>query len=148
MQASMPGADEEMGLSDDEEDSDDDEEGDDHLDGDTAITQDGEVDAEGGESSLDEEDEEGEEEEDMASGSESIPSFAEGDDDLIPSDEEMPDIPLDASVSSSPEPEITGKRKRNEERKERRKKRKELPVFGSYEDYAKLIEQGEEINEE
>ncbi|ORY34646.1 CBF/Mak21 family-domain-containing protein [Naematelia encephala] len=70
----------------------------------------------------------------------SFPSVEEEDDeDLIPLDD-IADIPLDASEEE--EEEETKKRKHNAaERKERKKKRREMPVFGSYEDYARLIEE-------
>ena len=72
-------------------------------------------------------------------------TFDDEDEDLLSLDE-IPDIPLQ-TVSDEEEPEPKGKRKRGDERKERRKKRKELPLFGSYEDYQALIEAGGEESE-
>jgi len=82
------------------------------------------------------------------SDSEDFPNFDEEDDDLLSLDE-MPDIVLTGSPDPEAENEdedevVAGKRKRKEERKERKKKRKEMPVFGSYEDYAAMIEAGGE----
>ncbi|WVO18506.1 hypothetical protein L204_106225 [Cryptococcus depauperatus] len=74
----------------------------------------------------------------------SFPNFDDEDDDIVAlSDINMPDIVLDGN-SSDAKGEVSGKRKKaGDERKERKKKRKELPMFGSYEDYAALIEQGD-----
>lgn len=70
--------------------------------------------------------------------------FAEDDDDLVDSDDEV-------LIPSAFEPEdseaVTGKRKPSENTREGgRKKRKigALPTFASYEDYAKLIEEAPE----
>ncbi|KAK6908849.1 hypothetical protein I203_102854 [Kwoniella mangroviensis CBS 8507] len=157
MKASMPGADDDMGLSDDEdEDESDDmteyssEEGED---------EDVEVDEDEEEESEDEEEEEEEEEpvksktkkgkkhSPSISSDSSFPNFDDEEEDLLSDSEmEMPDIRLDTAVSSDEEQEKveTGKRKRNDDRKAQRKKRKELPMFGSYEDYQALIEAGGE----
>ena len=81
--------------------------------------------------------------------------------DLLPLDADVPDglIVYDGSdAGSNDEAEewggvtadgpTTKKRKRNEneDRKSRRKKLRSLPTFASYEDYAKLIEDGPEDN--
>ena len=81
--------------------------------------------------------------------------------DLLPLDADVPDglIEYDGSdAGSDDEAEewggvtadgpTTKKRKRseNEDRKSRRKKLRSLPTFASYEDYAKLIEDGPEDN--
>ncbi len=87
--------------------------------------------------------------------SDEFPDFDEEEDDLISLDE-MPDIVLNGSPSPEPgqvgedgeDEAIAGKRKRKDERKERKKKRREAPVFGSYEDYAALIEAGGEEEED
>ncbi|KAI0808101.1 CBF/Mak21 family-domain-containing protein [Fomes fomentarius] len=96
-------------------------------------------------------------------------SLAEGSDaeDLLPLDADVPmglidydgsdaDSDSDAEewggISSEPQPKNgkdKGKRKRDEEgggRKAQRKKLRALPTFASYEDYAKLIEDGPEDN--
>ena len=73
--------------------------------------------------------------------------FPEDDEDIVGSDEEV-------LIPSAFEPEdleaVGGKRKPSEEGTQRagRKKRKigALPTFGSYEDYAKLIEEAPEEN--
>ncbi|ORX37639.1 CBF/Mak21 family-domain-containing protein [Kockovaella imperatae] len=150
MQASMPGADDGMDLSDDSSDILDDESAsvdevngadeDDEDDEDAAVE-------------LGDDDSDGDMAEDDVNDSDSdspFPDFADEDDDII-SDDEMPNIELE--VSPSPEPEVeesmaAGKRKRNKERREQKKKRKEMPVFGSYEEYAKLIEQDDDQEEE
>ena len=124
MKASMPNAGDGLGLSeDDSEDDSDDDADDDEVD--DADADDAVIDVN----------------EDSGSASD-FPSLADEDDDLVPL-EEMPDIELDGKTEGDEEEsENTGKRKRNDERKERRKKRKALPVFGSYEDYAAMIEAG------
>ena len=90
-------------------------------------------------------------------------SLAKGSDaeDLLPLDAEVPMglIEYEGSESESeaeaeewggisPEsPKKGGKRKRDEEQKKaQRKKLRSLPTFASYEDYAKLIEDGPEDN--
>ena len=122
MKASMPNAGDDLGMSEDDSQDDGDGEDDDVDDGeddDVVIDND----------------------EDSGSASD-FPSLADEDDNLVPL-EEMPDVELDGqSEGDDEESEKTGKRKRNDERKERRKKRKALPVFGSYEDYAAMIEAG------
>jgi ribosome biogenesis protein MAK21 len=58
--------------------------------------------------------------------------------------EEMDDIVLRPEISDEedePAKVAQGKRKRGDDRKERKKKRREMPTFGSYEEYAKLIEE-------
>lgn len=93
--------------------------------------------------------------------------FAEDSDaeDLLPLDAEVPMGLMDfdglgsdggegedeeewAGISSGPKEKQKGKRKRDEEdgKKSRRKKLRALPTFASYEDYAKLIEDGPEDN--
>lgn len=91
-------------------------------------------------------------EEEQDSSDDEALSLVEGSDneDLIAVD----DIPMDGLVpydgSDSSESEWGGiepdtkKRKRGGEEKAKRKKRKALPTFASYEDYAKLIEEGPE----
>ncbi|WVQ74310.1 hypothetical protein IAR50_003908 [Cryptococcus sp. DSM 104548] len=79
----------------------------------------------------------------------SFPNFDDEDDDVNDlSDVDMPDIVLNAESDDEEEEdedEVGKKRKqRNQERKDRKKKRRELPTFGSYEDYAALIEAGGE----
>ncbi|KAK8849739.1 hypothetical protein IAR55_005074 [Kwoniella newhampshirensis] len=152
MKASMPGAGDDMGLSADDDESDD------MSDYDDAEEDDDEEPV----GSEDEDEEEYETEQpkrnkgkrasrspSIASSQSSFPDFADEEDDIISdSDMEMPDIVLDGATDSDvaeeeeEDPVKAGKRKRNDERKERRKKRKELPTFGSYEDYQKLIEEG------
>ncbi|WVF68528.1 hypothetical protein IAT40_003296 [Kwoniella sp. CBS 6097] len=84
-----------------------------------------------------------------------FPDLADEDEDLL-SDSEMdfPDIRLgedddddgeEEKAEEEDEEEVAeqGKRKkRGDERKERRKKRREMPTFGTYEDYQALIEAG------
>ncbi|KAJ4490490.1 CBF/Mak21 family-domain-containing protein [Lentinula aciculospora] len=79
-------------------------------------------------------------------------SLVEGSDneDLITSNGDLPDglIEYDGSDADAEEwngiGEKSNKRKRNDEDKKRRKKLKSLPTFASYEDYAKIIEDGPE----
>ncbi|KGB76848.1 ribosome biogenesis protein MAK21 [Cryptococcus deuterogattii R265] len=158
MKATMPRADDDMGLS---EDQDDDisisESSDDHEESDEDEEDEDEAEEVSGED--EEEDEESDEEPAIpdtkgkkraarspspASSASSFPDFDDEDDDVISlSDVDMPNIVLDGKISDvEDEAEIGGKRKKKgEERKERRKKRRELPTFGSYEDYRALIEQ-------
>nr|XP_019043464.1 ribosome biogenesis protein MAK21 [Kwoniella bestiolae CBS 10118]OCF22394.1 ribosome biogenesis protein MAK21 [Kwoniella bestiolae CBS 10118] len=158
MKASMPGADDDMGLSEDE----DEDESDDMTEY-SSEEGEGEGDEEEEEEEEDEEEEE-EEEEPVQSKSKkgkkrapspeeedsdsSFPDFGDEEDDILSdSDMDMPDIRLDTAISDDEEEGDkveTGKRKRSEERKAQRKKRKEVPMFGSYEDYQALIEAGGE----
>lgn len=66
-------------------------------------------------------------------------------DDLLDEDDVPSAFPdeMEDDEEAEEEAPADGKRKRNnaEERKERKKKRK-LPLFGSYEDYQKLIDEG------
>jgi ribosome biogenesis protein MAK21 len=135
MQASMPEAGDDLGISEDDDSdddvdvdySDDDEEM--EVDGDDDENEDDDEDAQDGAIS-------------DASSDDSFPNFDDDDDDLLPFDE-MPDEVLDDAPSEPEEDAEAGaKRKRREERKERKKKRREMPAFASYEDYAALIEQG------
>ena len=73
-----------------------------------------------------------------------FPTFDDEDEDLLPIDEvdDKFDDVLDAQSDEEAARLKVGKRKRKDERKERRKKRKELPTFGSYEDYQAMIEAG------
>ncbi|KAK0481504.1 CBF/Mak21 family-domain-containing protein [Armillaria novae-zelandiae] len=80
-------------------------------------------------------------------------SLAEGsdNDDLISLDEDMPEGLMEYDGPGEEEEEEwggidsgNGKRKRTQESKEKRKKFKSLPTFASYEDYAKMIEDGPE----
>ncbi|KAK0199068.1 CBF/Mak21 family-domain-containing protein [Armillaria mellea] len=80
-------------------------------------------------------------------------SLAEGsdNDDLISLDDDMPEGLIEYDGPDEEEEEEwggidsgNGKRKRTQESKERRKKFKSLPTFASYEDYAKMIEDGPE----
>ncbi|KAK0466300.1 CBF/Mak21 family-domain-containing protein [Desarmillaria tabescens] len=78
-------------------------------------------------------------------------SLAEGsdNDDLISLDGDMPEGLIEYDGSGEEEEwggidSGNGKRKRTEETKEKRKKFKSLPTFASYEDYAKMIEDGPE----
>lgn len=81
-------------------------------------------------------------------------SLAEGsdNDDLISLDGDMPEglIEYDRPGEEDEEEEWegidsgNGKRKRTQESKEKRKRFKSLPTFASYEDYAKMIEDGPE----
>lgn len=111
------------------------------------------------------EDEPDESDEDEAS---EDPGFAEDSDaaDLLSLDAEVPAglIDFDGSglnvgegkneedewhgISSGPKEKQKGKRKRDEEdgKKNHRRKLRSLPTFASYEDYAKLIEDGPEDN--
>ncbi|WVQ84509.1 hypothetical protein IAT38_006663 [Cryptococcus sp. DSM 104549] len=156
MKASMPGRANDIGLSDEDIDDDDD---------DISISEDDDEDSsdededDEDDSEDEEEDEESEEEAPAplpkskskskrtarspspASSQSSFPDFADEEEDII-SDEDMSDIILDGKTSDAEDEDVGGKRKRNAERKEKRKKRKEMPLFGSYEDYAALIEQG------
>ncbi|KAI0631606.1 CBF/Mak21 family-domain-containing protein [Trametes polyzona] len=105
-----------------------------------------------------------EEDEDEAEGDDDAFSLVEGSDaeDLLPLDAEVPMglIDYDGSdasegegdedeawggISSSKEQQ-KGKRKRGEDKKAQRKKLRSLPTFASYEDYAKMIEDGPEDN--
>ena len=114
----------------------------------------------------------GEEDDDKSSDAENDEDAEDGDafslaeesdaEDLLPLDAEVPMglIEYDGSESESeaeaeaeewggisPEsPKKGGKRKRDEEKKAQRKKLRSLPTFASYEDYAKLIEDGPEDN--
>lgn len=114
-------------------------------------------------SDLDDEDEDGSEgvvdeehEQDEEEGSDAL-SLAEASDadDLLSLDADVPDglIEYSASGSGSEDEEWGGisetttknkKRKRGDEEKNKRKKLRALPTFASYEDYAKLIEDGPE----
>lgn len=162
MKASMPKAGEDLGISDDSDEDDDDVDVD-YSDDDEE--EGGEDDDEDEEEDDDDEDEDDNDEEDEPvpsskkgkgkaaesdsdSDDEPFPDFDEDDDDLIPEDEM--DVVLggsDDEPEEEDEDEAAGaKRKRREERKERRKKRKEMPVFGSYEDYAALIEADDDEN--
>lgn len=135
MQASMPDAGDDMGISDDS--SDEGEDVDYSSDEDDAAQG-----AEVGEDDDEEEDDEDDEDEDESDGDD-FPDLDEDEDDLIPLDE-MPNIELGGSDSEEEEeeedPTAGAKRKRREERKERRKKRREMPAFASAEDYAALID--------
>ncbi|KAK0208967.1 CBF/Mak21 family-domain-containing protein [Desarmillaria ectypa] len=78
-------------------------------------------------------------------------SLAEGsdNDDLISLDGDMPEGLIEYDGADEEEEwggidSGSGKRKRAEESKEKRKKFKSLPTFASYEDYAKMIEDGPE----
>lgn len=86
-------------------------------------------------------------------------SLVEGSDneDLISLDGDVPDGLIDYDGSDADDNEDDGewqgvgggeeksnKRKRTDEDKKRRKKLKSLPTFASYEDYAKMIEDGPE----
>ncbi|KAJ3712468.1 CBF/Mak21 family-domain-containing protein [Lentinula raphanica] len=83
-------------------------------------------------------------------------SLVEGSDneDLISLNDDLPEglIEYDGSDAGDDDTEEWGgisvdkskKRKRNEEDKKRRKKLKSLPTFASYDDYAKMIEEGPE----
>ncbi|SJL06413.1 uncharacterized protein ARMOST_09749 [Armillaria ostoyae] len=80
-------------------------------------------------------------------------SLAEGsdNDDLISLDGDMPEGLIEYDGPDGEEEEEwggidsgNGKRKRTQESKEKRKKFKSLPTFASYEDYAKMIEDGPE----
>lgn len=137
MQASMPDAGDDMGISDDSSDEDvdysdsDEEEGDDDVE----VAEESDDDAEEDEGEDDGED-------DDESDDDDFPDLDEDEDDLIPLDE-MPNIELGGSDSEEEEdedPAAGAKRKRREERKERRKKRREMPAFASAEDYAALID--------
>ncbi|KDR71796.1 hypothetical protein GALMADRAFT_281643 [Galerina marginata CBS 339.88] len=112
----------------------------------------------------DSEDEESQVAEDEDDGEDDGLSLAEASDneDLIQLDEDMPDglIEYDGSDAdvdeddAGNEEEVWGgistavapgkKRKREETKNEKRKKLRSLPTFASYEDYAKLIEEGPE----
>lgn len=84
--------------------------------------------------------------------------LAEGSDaeDLLPLDADIPSglIAFDGPVSEAEKSDEWGgidgsaskKRKRSDHAKNQRKKLKSLPTFASYEDYAKLIEDGPEDN--
>ncbi|KAL1412536.1 RNA-binding ribosome biosynthesis protein mak21 [Vanrija albida] len=156
MKASMPKAGEDLGISDDSDEDDDD------VDVDYSDDDDEEGEEEEDEDDDDDEDDDEDDEpvptskkgkgkaaeSDSESDDEPFPDFDEDDDDLIPEDE-MEDVVLGGSDDEAEEEEdeeAGAKRKRREERKERRKKRKEMPVFGSYEDYAALIEQDDDEN--
>jgi hypothetical protein len=86
------------------------------------------------------------------------PDLGDEDADLIPL-EEMEDVILCPEIldeEEEPEPQLEkkgakGKRRRGEERQERKERRKkwmEMSTFGSYEDYAKLIEEAEHEGED
>ncbi|KAK1923668.1 putative ribosome biogenesis protein [Papiliotrema laurentii] len=157
MQATMPDAGDDMDLSSDDMDSDE---------GDYSDSEEEDVEGGEGDASVEDEAEETSDEDadepESESESESepaaavkkgkgkqkaepdsdsdFPDLADEDDDLL-SESEMPDIVLGTTPSPEPEEEVaTGKRKRKDERKERKRKRRELPTFGSYEDYAAMIE--------
>ncbi|TXT12976.1 hypothetical protein VHUM_01377 [Vanrija humicola] len=158
MKASMPKAGEDLGISDDSDEDDE--------DIDVDYSDDDEEDGDDDDEDEDDEDKDEDDEEDEPvpsakkgkgkaadsdsdSDDEPFPDFDEDDDDLIPEDEM--DVVLggsdDEPEEEEEEDEVAGaKRKRREERKERRKKRKEMPVFGSYEDYAALIEADDDEN--
>lgn len=141
MQASMPDAGDDLGLSEDSSDEEVDYSEDDE-DEDMAAEDDEEVE-EDDEDEDEDEDEEAEDDDEDDSGSDAdFPNFDDDEDDLIPLDE-MPEEVLGGSEpEEEEEDEAAGaKRKRKEERKERKKKRREMPAFASYEDYAALIEQ-------
>lgn len=140
MQASMPDAGDDMGISEDSSDGE--------VEYSESEEEDGEEEEEGDEDEDEEEEEEEDDEDADDSGSEGeFPAFDEEEDDLIPLDE-MPDEVLGGSEPEEEEDEAAGaKRKRREERKERKKKRREMPAFASYEDYAALIEQEEDQDE-
>ncbi|TYJ57954.1 hypothetical protein B9479_001310 [Cryptococcus floricola] len=173
MRATMPRANDDLGISEDE-DIDDDisissgshEESDDDEDEDEDEGEDEDED-DTDESEVDESEDEESEEESVpapktktgkraarspspAFSNSSFPNFDDEDDDVNDlSDVDMPDIVLNADSDDDEEEEdedeIGKKRKqRNQERKDRKKKRRELPTFGSYEDYAALIEAGGE----
>ncbi|KAI0070805.1 CBF-domain-containing protein [Panus rudis PR-1116 ss-1] len=105
----------------------------------------------------DEEAEGGEEKDDDEDGDDAL-SLAEASDaeDLLPLDADIPDGLIEYDGSDVPENEneteewggIGGnankKRKRGDDEKNKRKKLRSLPTFASYEDYAKLIEDGPE----
>ncbi|KAG5721315.1 Ribosome biogenesis protein MAK21, partial [Termitomyces sp. T112] len=144
MQQSMPKA------ADDDEDLLEDSEGDDNLPSDFDMDDNSEDEAP---ATQEEEEEEEEEEEDGF-------SLVEGSDneDLIPLDDDIPDGLIDWDGSDEEgaveaadkewggiEDEGSGrKRKRKDTSREQRKKLKTLPTFASYEDYAKMIEDGPE----
>ncbi|CDZ98031.1 CAATT-binding transcription factor/60S ribosomal subunit biogenesis protein [Phaffia rhodozyma] len=147
MQKSMPAVEEDQHLMEDDSDSDEySEAGSEDLDSDEAGAlaefnsdedEDGDEDDEGqiDDAEFDSEDEEvfdlDEDPEDLLS-EDDVPSAFPDEDDNEMSDDE-----------AAPSTEVDGKRKRTstEDRKERKKKRK-LPLFGSYEDYQKLIDEG------
>jgi ribosome biogenesis protein MAK21 len=102
-------------------------------------------------------DEDMDSEEDSASDDDDALALVEGSDneDLVSLDGDIPEGLLDyeGSESSDQEAEEWGgidvskdsqgqKRKRADTGRERRKKLRSLPTFASYEDYAKLIEEG------
>ncbi len=108
----------------------------------------------------DPEDASDQEEEARDDGSDEI-SLAEASDadDLLPLDTDIPEGLLEydgSDVEQGDEdeewggireaPAKPGKRKRGDEEKNKRKKLRSLPTFASYEDYAKLIEDGPEDN--
>lgn len=74
-----------------------------------------------------------------------VSEFAEDEEDLIDLDEE---IPFESAFEPEDSENVSGKRKPTAEdtQKGGRKRRKlgQLPTFASYEDYAKLIEEGPE----
>ncbi|OCF43874.1 ribosome biogenesis protein MAK21 [Kwoniella heveanensis CBS 569] len=171
MKASMPAVDDDMGLSEDG-DSDEMSDYDDDDDDDVSIEEGpSDVDEEELEVDEDEDEEEESEGEvpskkgkgkasankraasPAASSDSDFPDLADEDDDLL-SDSEMdfPDIRLGEGEDEEEDEEEAeeeeedagkqGKRKRGDDRKERRKKRREMPTFGSYEDYQALIEAG------
>lgn len=148
MQASMPDAGDDLGISEDSSDGEDVDYSDDEEEGEGA--EEGEETAEeSGDEDEDEADEEEEQGEDSDSDGSDFPDFDDDEDDLIPLDE-MPDEVLGSEPEAEEEEdEIAGaKRKRKEERKERKKKRREMPAFASYEDYAALIEQAGDEDDE
>ena len=112
---------------------------------------------EGGEESEDDVSED--EHQDNGSDAISLPEASDAED-LLPLDADIPEGLVDydgpdAGSGGDEEEEWGGisgsqtqpnKRKRGEEDKRKRKKLRSLPTFASYEDYAKLIEDGEEDN--
>ncbi|RDB21715.1 Ribosome biogenesis protein NOC1 [Hypsizygus marmoreus] len=110
-------------------------------------------------SDFDEDDESEEEKEDLEEDDDAL-SLVEGSDneDLIPLDEGFPDSLIEWDGSDADHGPVedeewggigggdgTGKkRKREETNREKRKKLRSLPTFASYEDYAKMIEDGPE----
>jgi ribosome biogenesis protein MAK21 len=141
MKASMPEVGDDMGLSEDDSSDDD-------VDVDYSDDEDEAGEGEGEEDDEDEDEAASDADSDSSGGS--FPSFDDDEDDLISMDE-MDDVVLGGDES---EPEVEedaeagAKRKRREERKERKKKRKEMPAFASYEDYAALIEQAGDDQDE
>jgi len=132
----------------------------DEMDGDSDDIPDG-LDSDANNNSDDDSDSASEEESDNTEGEANEPSgselddndgaggsdFAEDDVDLIDLEEDAPgDIPWTSAFEPEDSEQATGKRKPHVEdtQKGGRKRRKlaQLPTFASYEDYAKLIEEG------